>query len=134
MAHTVHVERLFSNIVIRVPGRRIAEQALLKIEEVKRAITERESRISALCEEHRLGAADLFALAQQEAEPEYGRPAAYRAATVKLPAGVASGRMRESEQIESERAQVRTLGLLARNLAPDVAHELSFAELEFLGF
>ena len=35
---------------------------------------------------------------------------------------------------ESEREQVRTLELLARNIDQGSSHEVSFAELEYLGF
>jgi hypothetical protein len=51
-----------------------------------------------------------------------------------VPAGVVSSLVTESEQIESERQQVRTLELLARNIDPAANHEISFAELEYLGF
>jgi hypothetical protein len=51
-----------------------------------------------------------------------------------LPAGVVSSLVIESEQVESERQQVRTLALLARNVDPNVNHEISFAEQEYLGF
>lgn len=133
MAHTVQLERMFDEVTFTKPGHEIAAKALIKIEQLRAKISEREAVITKLCEQHRLGAADLFALAQEQNESDYRKPA-YVAPIRDVPAGVATALKKESQQVESERAQVRTLGLLTRNIEPSRAHELSFAELEYLDF
>jgi hypothetical protein len=140
MAHTVQLDRMFQDIKFFKPGE-IAEKARGKTKVIIAQMTQREERIAAVCAEHSLSPADLFALAQAGADHagtgSYcgGRGgSAYKAPVRDLPAGVVSSLVTESEQIESERQQVRTLELLARNIDTSNSHEISFAELEYLGF
>lgn len=127
--HVTHLERMFEELKFFKLGREIAHQAGLKVEQLRLKIAEREARIQKVCDEHQLSAADLYALAQQRNDG-----AAYRAPVRDVPAGVSSALARESQQVESEREQVRTLGLLIRNVDREVAHELSFDELAYLQF
>ena len=141
MAHAVQLDRMFQEIKFFKPGAEIAEKARTRVGLIAAKIAEREARIASVCAEHSLSPADLFALAQSGADHAgtaayrsgYGG-SAYKAPVRDLPAGVVSALVTESEQIESERRQVRTLELLARNLDPNAKHELSFSELEYLGF
>jgi hypothetical protein len=132
---------MFQEIKFFKPGSEIAEKARAKVLAITAKITEREGRMAATCAEHSLSPADLFALAQSGGEHagtgsyrgSWGG-SAYKAPVRDVPAGVVSSLVTESEQIESERQQVRTLELLARNIDPVANHEISFAELEYLGF
>ncbi len=133
MAHTVQLEKMFAEVKFHKVGHEIATQAKLKIDKLKVKIEEREARIAQLCKQHNLSASDLFALAQDQSEGDYRRPV-YAAPVRDVAAGVASALAKESQQVESERTQVRTLGLLTRNIDASTAHELSFAELEYLEF
>jgi hypothetical protein len=141
VAHTVQLDRMFNDVKFFKPGSEIAEKARAKVVVIAAQIGERERRIAEICAEHSLRPADLFALAQAGAD-HAGTAAyrgcrsgsAYKAPVRDLPAGVVSALVTESEQIESEREQVRTLELLARNVDPDDSHEVRFAELEYLGF
>jgi hypothetical protein len=141
VAHTVQLDRMFQDIKFFKPGNEIAEKARAKVTVIVTKITEREGQITAICAQHSLSPADLFALAQAGGEHagtggyrgSYGG-SAYKAPVRDVPAGVVSALVTESEQIESERQQVRTLELLARNINPSAQHEISFAELEYLGF
>ena len=133
MGHIFQTDEMFGEIKFLKSGREIAAQANLKIEQVKLKIQEREARIAQVCEQHRLGAADLFALADEQSD-DHRRGPAYRPSVRDIPAGVATALAKESRQVESERSQVRTLGLLTRNIALDTAHELTFFELQYLGF
>jgi hypothetical protein len=142
VAHKVALDRMFQDVKFFKPGGEIAEKARAKVVVVAARIKEREGRMAAVCAEHSLSAADLFALAQSGGEHAgtggyrggYGGGSAYKAPVRDLPAGVVSSLVTESEQIESERQQVRTLELLARNIDQGASHEISFAELEYLGF
>jgi hypothetical protein len=133
---------MFQDVRFFKPGIEMAEKARARAVEITAQIAEREGRITTICAEHSLSPADLFALAQSGGEhagtASYrgwrGEGSAYKAPVRDLPAGVVSALVTESEQIESERQQVRTLELLARNIDPDANHEISFAELEYLGF
>jgi hypothetical protein len=132
---------MFQDIKFFKPGSEIAEKARARVVAIAAQINEREGRMTSICAEHSLSPADLFALAQSGADHagagayRGGRGgSAYKAPVRDLPAGVVSSLVTESEQIESERQQVRTLELLARNIDPTAKHEISFAELEYLGF
>jgi predicted DNA-binding ribbon-helix-helix protein len=131
--HTVQLERMFAEVRFHKVGHEIAEKARLKIDALQAKITEREGRIAQLCSDHHLSPSDLFAVAQAQSENEHRRPAC-SAPVRDIPAGVATAITRESQQLESERAQVRTLGLLMRNIDSTTPHELSFSELEYLAF
>lgn len=141
MAHKIQLDRMFQDIKFFKPGGEIGEKARAKAVTITSKIKEREGRMASVCAEHSLSAADLFALAQAGADhagtgsyrPGYSG-SAYKAPVRDLPAGVVSSLVTESEQIESERQQVRTLELLARNIDQSASHEISFAELEYLGF
>ena len=119
---------MFQDAKFYKPGGEIAEKARAKVGTVADKLREREGRIAAMCAEHALSPCDLFALAQSGAEHAstggyrggYG-DSAYNAPVLDLPAGVVSSLVTESEQIESERHQVRTLELLARNIDPGEA-------------
>jgi hypothetical protein len=133
---------MFQEIKFFKPGNEIAEKARVKVVAITAKIAEREKQMAEVCAQHSLGPADLFALAQSGVEHAgtgsyrggYGGGSAYKAPVRDLPAGVVSSLVTESEQIESERQQVRTLELLARNIDQSASHEISFAELEYLGF
>jgi hypothetical protein len=140
MAHKVALDRMFQDVKFFKLGSEIAEKARAKVVAITAKIAEREVRMAEVCSQYSLSAADLFALAQSGGEHagtgsyrSFGG-SAYKAPVRDLPAGVVSSLVTESEQIESERQQVRTLELLARNIDPAVEHEISFAELEYLGF
>src|SRR5262245_560664 len=141
VAYTVQLDRMFQDVKFFKPGSEIAEKARAKVLVIAAKITEREQRLAEVCAQHSLGPADLFALAQSGGEHAgtgsyrggYGG-SAYKAPVRDLPAGVVSSLVTESEQIESEREQVRTLELLARNVNQGANHQISFAELEYLGF
>jgi hypothetical protein len=141
MAHTVCLDRMFQDVKFYKVGGDIAEKARTKVVALGVRIAEREARLADVCTQYSLSPADLFALAQAAGEHagtaayrgHYGG-SAYKAPVRDLPAGVVSALVTESEQVESERQQLRTLELLARNLDPSVQHEISFAELEYLGF
>src|SRR5262245_58157710 len=142
VAYTVQLDRMFQEVKFFKPGSEIAEKARAKVAVIAAKITKREKRMAEVCAEHSLSPADLFALAQSGAEHAgtgsylggYGGGGTYKAPVRDLPAGVVSSLVTESEQIESERRQVRTLELLARNIDPSKNHEISFAELEYLAF
>jgi hypothetical protein len=142
MAHKVQLDRMFQEVKFFKLGSEIAEKAATRVVALAARIAEREARIAEVCARYSLTPADLFALAQAGGEHAgtgsyrggYGGGSAYKAPVRDLPAGVVSALVTESEQIESERQQVRTLELLARNIDPNVQHEISFAELEYLGF
>jgi len=141
VAHKVQLDRMFQEVKFFKAGGEIAEKARTKAVAVAARIAEREARMAEVCAQYSLTAADLFALAQAAGEHAgtaayrggYGG-SAYKAPVRDLPAGVVSALVTESEQVESEREQVRTLELLARNIDPAASHEISFAELEYLGF
>lgn len=134
MAHTIQLEKMFAEVTFHKPGHEIAAKAQLKVEKLQAKIKEREARIALMCEQHHLSASDLFAVAQEQNEGDYRRGPVYAAPVRDIAAGVATALAKESQQVESERTQVRTLGLLIRNIDADTAHELSFAELEYLAF
>ncbi len=140
MAHKVQLDRMFQLIRFFKPGAEVAEKARAKISVVTAKVAEREKRMAEVCAENSLSPSDLFALAQAGGEHagtgsyrSYGG-SAYTAPVRDLPAGLVSSLVTESEQIESERQQLRTLELLARNVDQGALHEISFAELEYLGF
>src|SRR5262249_40200550 len=140
MAHKVQLDRMFQDIKFFKPGLEIAGKARAKVAVVAAKIAEREKGMAEVCAENSLSPSDLFALGRAGAEHagtasyrNYGG-SAYMAPVRDLPAGLVSSLVTESEQIESERQQLRTLELLARNIDQGSAHEISFAELEYLGF
>jgi hypothetical protein len=142
VAHKVALDRMFQDIKFFKTGNEIAEKARARLVVIAAKIAEREARMAEVCSQYSLSAADLFALAQSAGEHAgtggyrggYGGGNAYKAPVRDLPAGVVSSLITESEQVESERQQIRTLELLARNIDPNAEHEISFAELEYLGF
>src|SRR5690348_4477883 len=127
MAHSVNMDRMFNLIKFYKRGNEIAEKASLLIAKISSKINEREDRIKAICEEHNLGPSDLYALTQSASNHagtgryNYSNKG-YKAPARDVPAGVASAYITESDQIESERTQIRSLELLARNVDPDKVH------------
>ena len=92
-------------------------EASAALEEYKQQLTEARTEANRIREEARAEGAQILAELKEKAAAESARITA-----------------QAHTQIESERQQARTLELLARNIDPSANHEISFAELEYLGF
>lgn len=139
--HNVNIGSMFGRVEFAKPGREIAEKAKAKSEAVREKIEERQGRIARIREEYGITdavLADVLAQAMHRRGQTYsvsnapvGRDGSGQ---VTVPAGVITNLTTEQEYIEEERQQVARLDLLARNIAPDASHKLTFDEMEYLGF
>lgn len=149
------IDNLF-NFTFEKPSAEIVERAKNKAAMIRHKIEEREIRIKRVREEYKISDAALVDIMAQARE-QMQRGAAMlvynskvrsddgREEDVTIGAGVVNLLLTERDHIEGEKSQVEKLDMIARNLkdlrryAPDgkeytQGHELTAAELKFLGF
>ncbi len=135
----------------------IVERAKSKVTAIRLKIEEREVRINRTREEYKISDAALVAIMAQAREQMQRGAAALvynskvrsddglREDDVTIGAGVVNMLLTERDHIEGEKSQIDRLDTIVRNLkdlrryAPDgkeymQGHELTMAELKFLGF
>ncbi|WP_342374589.1 hypothetical protein NVS55_24950 [Myxococcus stipitatus] len=126
-----------------------------KVAELKGRIDEREARMRRIREEYRIDAERLATLVMQfQKQSRNSEMVSYQtqggaSGDQLVPAGVIANIIREREMVDSERAQVRKVELVLRNLSDtelyndpktgevksrQPLHQLTDDELEYLGF
>lgn len=159
--HAQTIEHMF-RFTFEKSADEIKRRAVAKISQITKKIGERQDRVARLRKEYGITDDVFVDLLRKAREADQSNAAHLNYTTVSKPkkglregaitigAGVVNNLLTESDFIDSEKAQVKQLQLIVRNLRdlpdrtittlakgvarPTRGHQLSYEELEFLGF
>lgn len=131
----VEADDMFNAVKFKKKGDVYKAHAVKKVTALEDKIVERQQRIAKIKAEYNITDADLFeALSNNQMQQTYSNSQPLANARQSIPAGILQNIQTERVNISTEKGHVDRLGLLARNIDVDVMHDITFDELEFLGF
>lgn len=141
---------LLCQITFKKTGKEIQDRLGVRIAETLAKVEERKKRIASIRKDHGITDADMVELLQQQREndraafynlansvvaaPRARKGAQAVSASRAIPAGVVANLAQEAALIRSETSAVSQWQVTHRNIDTKATHEVSHADLEFLGF
>jgi ABC-type multidrug transport system fused ATPase/permease subunit len=146
MGAIVDAHRLFGQVKFTKKGSEIRTATKRKLGVLRTKLVERAKRIKVIRAQYKIDDAAFAELALKYAQIQQQRmyssvsnvtvttKAGDEFREIAVPAGVLMNIMSEREMAENEKQQIERLETMCRNIAPGGQHELSFFELDYLGF